>query len=148
MSDNQTPPNEWRQVKLSQIAEITMGQSPRSEFYEDIWASDCSFISREQSGAPYMWYIFLKINQENLYHMRHGAVQQHIYPSDIARLRICAPDKPQLWDELNRIITSLFERVGSISDETRLLKYIRDTALPQLLAGKADLSQTRTLENI
>ena len=117
-------------------------------YHEDIWASDCSFISREQSDAPYMWYIFLKINQENLYHMQHGAVQQHLYPSDIARLRICVPDKPQLWDELNLIISSLFEHVGACSEESMLLKCIRDTALPQLLAGKADLSQTRKLENI
>ena len=28
-------------------------------YHKDIWASDCSFISYEQSPTPYSWYVFL-----------------------------------------------------------------------------------------
>jgi type I restriction enzyme S subunit len=50
-------------------------------YQQDIWASDCSFVSEKETDIVYFWYIFLKINQEKIYFMQQGAAQPHIYLS-------------------------------------------------------------------
>ena len=57
-------------------------------YYQDIWASDCSYINKEITDNVFFIYSFLKINQQRIYDLRHGAVQQHVYPKDLIELPI------------------------------------------------------------
>ena len=105
-------------------------------YHQDIWASDCSFISKEQSAMPYLWYVFLKLNQDNIYHMQQEAAQPHIYPSDLMRLEICVPETNLLWNKLNELVSPIFERIGLSICEHDVLVAIRDTLLPKLISGE------------
>ena len=49
-------------------------------YYQDIWASDCSYINKDITDNVFFIYSYLKINQQRIYDLRHGAVQQHVYP--------------------------------------------------------------------
>jgi len=105
-------------------------------YNEDIWASDCSYISEEQTPFVFLWYIFLKIHQEKIYHMQQGAAQPHIYPSDLMRLQLAYPESDELWCRALDLITPMFQRMGNADNESVALSELRDTLLPKLISGE------------
>ena len=105
-------------------------------YHQDIWASDCSFISENQSTTPYLWYVFLKLNQDNIYHMQQGAAQPHVYPSDLMRLEICVSPNNLLWKKLNELVSPNFQRIGLSVCENKALAELRDTLLSKLISGE------------
>ena len=104
-------------------------------YNEDIWASDCSFISAEQTPFVFLWYVFLKINQEKIYHMQQGAAQPHVYPSDLMRLQLAYPESNELWRLALDLISPMFLRIGNADKESVVLSELRDTLLPKLISG-------------
>jgi type I restriction enzyme S subunit len=105
-------------------------------YHEDIWASDCSYISKRQSRFVYIWYIFLKMNQSKIYHMQQGAAQPHIYPSDLMRMEVVCPEDEIMWNHLDTIVTPLFERISICDTQNKVLVDLRDTLLPKLISGE------------
>jgi type I restriction enzyme S subunit len=105
-------------------------------YNEDIWASDCSYISEEQSPFSVLWYVFFKINQKKIYHMQQGAAQPHIYPSDLMRLKLAHPIGEKLWYFASDIISPIFKKIGISERETKVLSDLRDTLLPKLISGE------------
>ena len=105
-------------------------------YNEDIWASDCSYISGEQSPFVFLWYVFLKIHQEKIYHMQQGAAQPHIYPSDLMRLQLVYPESDELWCRALDLIAPMFLRIGNADKESVVLSELRDTLLPKLISGE------------
>jgi type I restriction enzyme S subunit len=103
-------------------------------YSQDIWASDCSFISREQTDHLFTTYTLLASRQDEIYKMQQGAAQPHIYPSDLKRLVISdAPE--QVWDACEELLTPMFERVAHNDRENRTLAETRDYLLPRLMSG-------------
>jgi type I restriction enzyme S subunit len=105
-------------------------------YNEDIWASDCSYISEEQTPFVFLWYVFLKIHQEKIYHMQQGAAQPHIYPSDLMRLQLAYPESDKLWRHALDLIAPMFLRIGNADKESVVLSEFRDTLLPKLISGE------------
>ena len=105
-------------------------------YNEDIWASDCSYISEEQTPFVLLWYVFLKIHQEKIYHMQQGAAQPHIYPSDLMRLQLAYPESDELWRRALDLIAPMFLRIGNADKESVVLSELRDTLLPKLISGE------------
>lgn len=105
-------------------------------YQQDIWASDCSFVSAEQTEAIYFWYVFLKFNQEKIYFMQQGAAQPHIYPSDLIRLHICSSQTDKLRGAFNSLVSPLFDRIGLNGAKIHTLSNLRDTLLPRLISGQ------------
>ena len=105
-------------------------------YQRDIWASDCSFVSAEQTEAIYFWYVFLKFNQEKIYFMQQGAAQPHIYPSDLIRLHICSSQTDKLRGAFNSLVSPLFDRIGLNGAKIHTLSNLRDTLLPRLISGQ------------
>jgi type I restriction enzyme, S subunit len=105
-------------------------------YHEDIWASDCSYISKRQSRFVYIWYIFLKMNQSRIYHMQQGAAQPHIYPSDLMRMEVVCPEDEILWRHLDTIVSPMFERISICYKQNKVLVDLRDTLLPRLISGE------------
>ncbi len=105
-------------------------------YHEDIWASDCSYISKRQSRFVYIWYIFLKMNQSRIYHMQQGAAQPHIYPSDLMRMEVICPEDEILWRHLDTIVSPMFERISICDKQNKVLIDLRDTLLPKLISGE------------
>ena len=104
--------------------------------HQDIWASDCSYISYRETPTPLLWYIFLKLNQREIFHMQHGAAQPHIQPSDLRRLPVVFPNNEILWEALNELLIPVFSRIGIGLQENKILSQIRDTLLPKLISGQ------------
>ena len=105
-------------------------------YNEDIWASDCSYICEEQTPFVFLWYVFFKIYQENIYHMQQGAAQPHIYPSDLMRLQLAYPGSDELWHRALDLVAPMFLRIGNIDKESVVLSELRDTLLPKLISGE------------
>ena len=110
-------------------------------YQQDIWASDCSFVSSEQTDTVYFWYVFLKSNQENIYFMQQGAAQPHIYPSDLIRLSICSPKSNEMRNIFNSLVSPLFKRIGLANAKIQTLSNMRDTLLPRLISGQLRVNE-------
>ena len=111
-------------------------------YHQDVWASDCSYISGGQSATPYLWYLFLKMNQGKIYHMQQGAVQPHVYPSDIMRLEMTYPEDGRLWRAIEAFVAVLFSKVRGEKEESATLSKLRDVLLPRLLSGTVSLHES------
>ena len=108
-------------------------------YQQDVWASDCSFLSKEQTPLVFYWYLFLKFNQEKIYFMQQGAAQPHIYPSDLMRLNVVNPENAGITKIFNDLVTPLFERIGVANEEIHNLANLRDVLLPRLITGQLKL---------
>ncbi|MEW5968498.1 MAG: restriction endonuclease subunit S [Pseudomonadota bacterium] len=108
-------------------------------YHENIWASDCSFISKQETPYLYSVYTFLKIKQQEITNMQQGAAQPHVYPKDLSRLKFL--DIPEdLWFKTEKILEKLFLKIALNSKEANVLRAIRDNLLPKLLLGEIDVS--------
>ena len=110
-------------------------------YQEDVFASDCTYISSEQTDEIFFWYMFLKYNQEKIYFMQQGAAQPHIYASDLMRLNVCFLKNNALQSIFNTFIAPIFKRIGRANRQIDILSNLRDTLLPRLISGKLDLSK-------
>lgn len=105
-------------------------------YQQDIWASDCSYISKEQSILVFYWYLLLKSNQEKIYLMRHGAVQQHVSPSDLMRLNVFFPNSLEIVSIFNEIVSQLFKKIELGEAQIKTLTSLQDSLLPRLISGR------------
>ena len=105
-------------------------------YNENIWASDCSYISEQQTETIYFWYVFLKTHQNQIYHMQQGAAQPHIYPSDLMRLELSIPNDNKLIKHFEHLISPYFQKISIAQKESKILAELRDTLLPKLMSGE------------
>jgi type I restriction enzyme S subunit len=112
-------------------------------YQQDIWASDCSYISKEQSILVFYWYLLLKSNQEKIYLMRHGAVQQHVNPSDLMRLNVFFPNSLEIVSIFNEIVSQLFKKIELGEAQIKILTFLRDLLLPRLISGQLRISDAK-----
>ncbi len=105
-------------------------------YNENIWASDCSYISKQLTDTIYFWYVFLKTNQQKIYHMQQGAAQPHIYPSDLMRLELTVPNDNKLIQHFENLISPYFQKISIAQKEAKTLAELRDTLLPKLMSGE------------
>ncbi|EAS44212.1 restriction endonuclease subunit S [Photobacterium profundum] len=107
-------------------------------YYESIWASDSSYISKAATPLFFLQYVALKFNQKKIYDMQTGAAQPHIYPRDFERLMVVVPSD-ELCQKLEEIFTSFFVTVSNYKQQNIELSKLRDTLLPKLLSGEIEL---------
>ena len=113
-------------------------------YHQDIWASDCSYISNDQTSVIFTSYIFLKINQRRIFDSQHGAAQPHIYPDDLKRLHMVSPDKG-LFSIYENLVNFFFNKIKLNKDESDKLISLRDTLLPKLISGELMVSEIESL---
>jgi type I restriction enzyme, S subunit len=111
-------------------------------YNQDIWASDCSYISHEQTKYVYSMYSLLASAQSEIYSMQQGAAQPHIYPSDLKRLVVSNPPNV-IWDEYERTVLPIFQHSASAEQESRTLTALRDTLLPRLMSGELRVGEAK-----
>lgn len=104
-------------------------------YYEDIWASDCSYIDNQMTPYVYYFYLYLKYNQIKVTNLQKGAAQPHVYPQDLATLKIMNIDE-NVIKEFNSIVTPLFEEIKNIILKNKILRQTRDLLLPRLMSGE------------
>lgn len=107
-------------------------------YNQDIWASDCSYISREQTDYLFTVYALLSSRQDEIYSMQQGAAQPHIYPSDLKRLAITDAPRP-VWEASEALLAPMFELLAHNEQENQTLAATRDLLLPKLMSGELRL---------
>lgn len=113
-------------------------------YYQDIWASDCSYIDTTMTPYVYYYYLLLKYNQIKVTNMQRGAAQPHVYPQDLAQLKIKIPEE-NIIREFNEIITPFFSEISNFSLKNQTLKQTRDLLLPRLISGEIDVENLEIL---
>nr|WP_024593423.1 restriction endonuclease subunit S [Pseudoalteromonas sp. TB13] len=109
-------------------------------YFQNIWASDCSFISESTTSFFYLQYVFLVFNQKNIFGMQTGAAQPHIYPRDFERLMVVIPNE-DLCTKVENTFASLFRKIANNKYQNIELSQLRDTLLPKLLSGEIELTK-------
>lgn len=104
-------------------------------YYEDIWASDCSYVDTLTTEFIYFFYLTLKVRQAEVTFLQKGSAQPHVYPKDIMSLKMIKP-KLDIIVSFTKMIEPFFEEIKALSKKNVLLRNIRDMLLPRLISGK------------
>jgi type I restriction enzyme S subunit len=107
-------------------------------YHQDIWVSDCSYVSSNDTDFIYSTFLFLKSRQERITHMQQGAAQPHVYPKDLLRLLLANP-APTIWQDMEKTIKPSFHRMFKNEKENQTLTKLRDTLLPKLISGELSI---------
>ncbi len=108
-------------------------------YFENIWASDCSYIDSSMTEFIFFTNLLLINKQVEITHLQHGAAQPHVYPRDIVTVRsVHSPS--ELRRKFEKIITPLFKEIGVLKKKNVNLTQTRDLLLPRLISGKLDIS--------
>lgn len=104
-------------------------------YYEDVWASDCSYVDRSKQAPVYFAYCFLKDNRRKIENFKRGAAQPHVYPSDLNALE--GHFTKEAIQTFEAQVSPYFEAIGVLARENVLLREGRDKLLPRLLREEA-----------
>lgn len=113
-------------------------------YFEDIWASDCSYLDTQATKFIYFSYVLMKHKQMEIFFLQKGSAQPHVYPKDIMSLKLSKPPL-ELMNKFESLIQPFFEEIKVLSQKNQLLQQTRDLLLPRLISGK--LSVAGLLEN-
>jgi type I restriction enzyme, S subunit len=100
-----------------------------------VWSSDSSFIDLSITNNIYFCYVYLKINQSNLYDKQEGSAIPHIYPRHLEYMDMIIPTNKEMI-KYEIIVNHFFEKVGTNLLQIQTLKQTRDALLPKLMSGK------------
>lgn len=101
-------------------------------YFDDVWASDCSFIDREASPDVFYFFLLLISRQIEVTSLQRGSAQPHVYPKDLMALEaVSVPQK--IRDDFTQRVTPLFESVRNLHARNQTLRRTRDLLVPQLL---------------
>ena len=104
-------------------------------YHEDIWASDCSFVSASQTERLFYFYLLLRDRQREILGLQRGAAQPHVYPKDLTRLIVPIP-RGDIVDEFLELVSANFRQMGARNRHTARLVQARDLLLPRLMSRK------------
>ena len=104
-------------------------------YFEEVWASDCSFA--DNSMTPYLHFIFcfLRDNKTTIDNMQKGSAQPHVYAKDINAMELCLPET-SILQTFEEKVSKCFDKISSLLFQIRLLTESRDRLLPKLMSGE------------
>ena len=104
-------------------------------YHEDIWASDCSYISKESTEHIYYYYTLLKSKQMEIIVLQKGAAQPHVYPKDLLGLAVISPPD-KVIRSFEETISNEFILIKNLIKQNKSLAQARDLLLPHLMNGE------------
>jgi len=104
-------------------------------YFENIWASDCSYLDTGNTNHIFYNYLHLKIRQSEIYFLQKGSAQPHVYPKDLMAMKILLPNH-DLIAKFEKLITPFFNEIKNLNQQIKILKQTRDLLLPRLISGK------------
>jgi type I restriction enzyme S subunit len=107
-------------------------------YYENVWASDCSFVDTTVTNSIFYVYLLLKSKQNEITYLQKGSAQPHVYAKDVMDLGVLTPDTG-LITLFEKIINPIFHEIRALRKSLGLLKSTRDLLLPRLISGKLDV---------
>lgn len=103
-------------------------------YFENVWASDCSFVDASTTPFLHFIYCYLKDNKTTIDNMQKGAAQPHVYAKDINSLELCIPIESVL-KSFEGTASKYFDTISSLQSQIRLLTESRDRLLPKLMSS-------------
>lgn len=100
-----------------------------------IWASDCSVIEESKKVKILYIYYFLSFQQERIYTYQSGGAQPHIYPRDLAVMKIKLPS-PEEQQKIAAVLNTADREIELLAQKLDYLKTEKRALMQQLLTGK------------
>lgn len=107
-------------------------------YYEKIWASDCSFVDKQNTSHLYFTFCVLKNKKSVIDILQKGAAQPHVYAKDINTLEIAIPEI-EILARFENTVSPYFEKVKVLLEQIELSKQARDRLLPKLMSGELEV---------
>lgn len=114
-------------------------------YYDNIWASDCSFLDSKTTKCIFYHYLHLKTRQTEVYFLQKGSAQPHVYPKDLMSMKILNP-QIDLIEKFDDLITPFFKEIKTLKTQIQTLKQTRDLLLPRLISGKLKVNEIKEFE--
>ena len=107
-------------------------------YYENIRASDCGYLSKEQTDKIYFYYTQFKYRQKDLTHLQRWAAQPHVYPKDVMNMSMIVSN---MWieEQFEKIIEPIYEEIWNLQKQNQNLKETRDMLIPKLVSGEVEV---------
>ena len=106
----------------------------------DIWASDCSYISRNETPFVYFIYNLLKSKSAEIRNMQKGTAQPHVHASDLMQLGMFTPCIEDV-SKFETLVSPMYDDLRRLQKESRALASMRDALLPRLMSGEIDVEK-------
>lgn len=107
-------------------------------YYNNVFASDCSFADAKTTSCLYYIYAFLKDNKLNIDALQKGSAQPHVYAKDINAMELIIPCKQLILDYCY-CVSGIFSKIKILLDQIKKLTEARDRILPKLMSGKIEV---------
>jgi type I restriction enzyme S subunit len=101
-------------------------------YFDDVWASDCSFIDGKVTPDVFYFFLMLLSRQNEVTGLQRGSAQPHVYPKDLMALEALRVLQ-EIRDDFTQRVTPLFESVRNLHARNQILRRTRDLLLPKLL---------------
>jgi type I restriction enzyme S subunit len=101
-------------------------------YFDDVWASDCSFIDGKATPDVFYFFLMLISRQNEVTGLQRGSAQPHVYPKDLMALEALRVLQ-EVRDDFTQRVTPLFESVRNLHARNQILRRTRDLLLPKLL---------------
>ena len=107
---------------------------------EPIYANDCTTVRGKTDAETLVILQFLNIRQEFIMSQARGSAQPHVYPKDLAVLKIAIPDN-DLFHIYGKKVLPLNQKIANNLKQNKELKELRDWLLPMLMNGQVTVNQ-------
>ena len=109
---------------------------------EPIFANDCSTVRGRNDFETFIILQFLKLRQEYILKQARGSAQPHVYPKDLAALKILIPNS-DLFESYGQKVLALNEKISNNNKENQKLAALRDWLLPMLMNGQVRVGHAK-----
>ena len=101
-------------------------------YFDDVWASDCSFIDGKATPDVFYFFLMLISRQNEVTGLQRGSAQPHVYPKDLMAIEALSVLQ-EIRDNFTQRVIPLFESVRNLHARNQTLRHTRDLLLPKLL---------------
>ncbi|WP_394907942.1 restriction endonuclease subunit S [uncultured Mesonia sp.] len=108
---------------------------------EPIFANDCTTVIGRNDFETFVILQFLKLRQEYILKQARGSAQPHVYPKDLAALKILIPNS-DLFESYGQKVLALNEKISNNDKENQKLAALRDWLLPMLMNGQVTVKSS------
>lgn len=107
-------------------------------YYERVWASDCSYVDKNNTDYIYYLYCFLKNSKTRINNLQKGAAQPHVYAKDINAMEILVAPSA-LIISFESVVEPVFAKIKNCNEIIKRNIQVRDRLLPFLMAGELEV---------
>lgn len=107
-------------------------------YYERVWASDCSYVDKNNTNYIYYLYCFLKNNKTRIDNLQKGAAQPRVYAKDINAMEmLVAPS--ELIASFESVVEPIFAKIKKCNEIIERNIQVRYKLLSCLMNGELEV---------